>query len=134
MKEAKRCGSCGEIKFLEEFNRDRRRMSGYSSTCKMCRQESKRRFLAKHPEYNEMESWKRRYGLSREEYHQIFEDQEGRCFICDEERKLHVDHDHRTNKVRALLCHECNSVVGYSREDPVVLRAGIEYLLLFRKE
>ena len=35
-----------------------------------------------------MESWKRRYGLSREEYLRMHEDQEGTCFICGEEKSF----------------------------------------------
>jgi len=64
----------------------------------------------------------------------MFEDQEGKCFVCGEEKKLRVDHDHKTKKVRALLCNHCNSVLGYSHENPAILQAGIEYLLLFREE
>ncbi len=130
----KKCASCQVIKPIEEFPRDKGKPDGYASSCKPCRRESKQKFLERNPYYNEMESWRRRYGLSREEYMRMYEDQEGRCFICGEEKKLHVDHDHRTNKVRALICHECNSVLGYSRENPAILQAGIEYLLLFREE
>jgi hypothetical protein len=52
----------------------------------------------------------------------------------EKRKKLHVDHDHTTNKMRTLLCHNCNSVLGYARENPAILRAGIEYLLLFKAE
>jgi hypothetical protein len=40
----------------------------------------------------------------------------------------HVDHDHKTGKVRGLLCHPCNAALGLVRDDPSILRAMIEYL------
>jgi hypothetical protein len=40
----------------------------------------------------------------------------------------HVDHDHKTGKVRGLLCHPCNAALGLTRDDPSILRAMIEYL------
>jgi hypothetical protein len=128
----KKCSHCGEVKSIADFPRDKGTRDGYSYSCRLCRQESRRRFMEKNPGYAEMESWRRRYGLSRGEYQKMFDDQEGCCFICGKKKKLHVDHSHTTNKVRALLCHNCNSVLGYSREDPAILRAGIEYLRLFK--
>ena len=46
------------------------------------------------------------YDLTREQYEQLFAYQGGRCYICRRETKkrLAVDHDHRTNEVRGLLC------------------------------
>jgi len=37
----------------------------------------------------------------------------GKCAICGVRKKLVVDHDHRTEKVRGLLCYRCNIAVGY---------------------
>lgn len=41
--------------------------------------------------------------------------QKGLCAICQHgpiRRSLSVDHDHRTNKVRGLLCFRCNVTLG----------------------
>lgn len=73
-----------------------------------------------------------RYGLTVEQYEQMYRDQNGTCAICHgvntNGRRLHVDHDHATGKVRALLCHNCNFVIGYAKENPDILLASIGYL------
>jgi Recombination endonuclease VII len=50
-------------------------------------------------------------GVSDNEYARLLEAQGGGCAICGAKpktRRLHVDHDHKTGKVRGLLCHRCN--------------------------
>ncbi|MGD0053597.1 MAG: endonuclease domain-containing protein, partial [Vulcanimicrobiaceae bacterium] len=46
--------------------------------------------------------------------------------------RLHVDHDHRTNEVRGLLCRWCNQMLGSAKDDPARLRGAIDYLSRFR--
>ena len=43
-------------------------------------------------------------------------------------RRLSVDHDHKTGKVRGLLCRPCNNHLGLARDDVDYFRRGIEYL------
>jgi hypothetical protein len=53
----------------------------------------------------------RTYGLGPGEYDRMLEAQDGRCAICGKQprsKRLSVDHDHRTGRVRALLCQPCN--------------------------
>jgi len=77
---------------------------------------------------------RRRYGLSLETYNQMMDEQKGRCAICGElptngkGNTLHVDHNHKTKKVRQLLCHNCNLSLGYAKEDTTILSKMIEYL------
>ena len=63
-------------------------------------------------------SLKKRYGITFEQYSEMFKKQEGRCAICKTHEKelnkiLFVDHDHKTNKARELLCHKCNVALSY---------------------
>ena len=44
------------------------------------------------------------------------------------DRHLHVDHDHETGKIRGLLCHACNIVLGLVKDDPDRLRLLANYL------
>ena len=75
-------------------------------------------------------------GFSYKSYLQMFEDQKGRCAVCDREIKLkskkkievaNVDHDHDIGKVRSLLCNPCNKMLGCG-ETAEVLRKGAAYL------
>jgi hypothetical protein len=71
------------------------------------------------------------YRLSAEDYQKILDNQKGRCAGCDvhhSERKLLVDHDHKTMRVRGLLCNDCNLTLGWSHDNPTLLRRLASYL------
>ncbi len=71
----------------------------------------------------------RKYALSPLEYQRILAQQNGVCAICREpDRELCVDHDHKSGRVRALLCGGCNSAIGFLRESPLLARAAATYL------
>jgi len=71
----------------------------------------------------------REYGLSVTEYQRLLAQQNGVCAICREpDRELCVDHDHKTGRVRSLLCNNCNSAIGFLRESPLLARAAATYL------
>ncbi len=57
----------------------------------------------------------KRYGLTKEIYHQMVFDQKGCCLICEEQQEdtMHIDHCHKTGKVRGMLCRKCNNFLGY---------------------
>lgn len=61
------------------------------------------------------------------EYQKLFNKQGGKCAICPNECMC-IDHDHLTGKVRGLLCHTCNSMLGHSKDNPKTLEAGADYL------
>lgn len=73
------------------------------------------------------------FGVSLEWYRETLEKQGG-CAICDtqepggRDHRFHVDHDHKTGKVRGLLCNKCNLMVGLSKDDPDILRKAAAYL------
>lgn len=55
--------------------------------------------------------------FNTDSYDKLFEEQKGRCAICGkhqiaEKRKLSIDHNHETGKVRGLLCNKCNYTLG----------------------
>lgn len=54
------------------------------------------------------------YGLTPERFQALVDSQGGRCRICHEvPKRLCVDHDHKTGRVRGLLCVRCNSCLGW---------------------
>jgi hypothetical protein len=58
------------------------------------------------------------FGLDEEEYERLFKQQKGVCWFCKirsdaRQKRLAVDHDHRTGTVRGLLCGPCNTNLGW---------------------
>lgn len=73
------------------------------------------------------------YGITLEEYDKILFNQNGKCKICGKEngkryKRLHIDHNHATGKIRGLLCHSCNVAIGFLHDDPELLQRAIDYL------
>lgn len=73
------------------------------------------------------------YGLTPEDYDTLLKKQRGRCAICRSDtpraqRDWHVDHCHKTGKVRGLLCHKCNVGLGHFGDSVKLLGKAIEYL------
>lgn len=76
------------------------------------------------------------YGITLDQYNEMFKAQEGKCAICQRHqneltRTLCVDHDHKTNKVRALLCVTCNTDVSVVENR---LEEMTNYLNKYRKD
>lgn len=98
---------------------------GYFQGAKVAKsQEAKRRL-------NRKKHLKRQYGLSLEDFERLNRAQKGRCAICGEkvtDRPLDVDHCHKTNRVRGLLCHRCNLGLYTFKDDPYILRIAVAYL------
>lgn len=69
-------------------------------------------------------------GITHSDYEGMKRSQNGGCAICGGSGKngLHLDHDHKTNKVRGLLCCKCNLGVGYFQDDLNLLANAIHYL------
>lgn len=74
----------------------------------------------------------RTYGLTAEDYDEIYEYQNGRCYICQHAtgrtKRLSVDHCHATGMIRGLLCGPCNKMLGRFRDNPNAARRIIDYL------
>jgi hypothetical protein len=90
---------------------------------------------AKNPEYaknKSKENWakgtgrKWKYGITKEQFDKIVARQSGRCAVCEdrfsEENPPHVDHCHRTNFVRGLICRDCNVAEGRLRTPEIAFR------------
>ena len=74
----------------------------------------------------------RTYGLTADQFDALLEQQGGGCAICRKlfERlaSMHLDHDHRTGRIRGILCLNCNQGVGKFFDDPELLERAAAYL------
>jgi Recombination endonuclease VII len=79
-----------------------------------------------------------RYGISIEEHYNMFCVQKGKCASCsipfENVNKAFVDHDHKTGKVRGLLCSSCNFALGSLQDDPKIIRGLLYYIEGFINE
>ncbi len=102
-----------------------------TSNCKECQQDySKLHQTRLH--------LKKNFNLTENEYAFLLDRQNGVCAICKEEetvidgqtkklKPLSVDHCHKTNKVRGLLCTNCNLGLGKFKDEPYLLKAAALY-------
>lgn len=120
------CRLCDTIKPKIEFYVNRNHSTGRNNYCKGCSRNL---------------NFKREYGISLEEYDDMLFKQSGQCLICGDSqnlnvidyrsgknRRLAVDHCHKTGKVRGLLCDWCNRALGFLRDDPELFEKAAEYL------
>jgi hypothetical protein len=72
------------------------------------------------------------------DYDRLYKSQNGCCAICGVSQskfceQLVVDHDHKTGKVRQLLCRKHNSAIGLFGDDIVQVLEAVKYLKRHRK-
>lgn len=108
--------------------RQRRRLYKKSEAGKVAEQ----KYQSK-PETKARIEWNRirnRYGITKEQFEEILAQQEYKCAICfaKPEKRLHIDHCHKTSKVRGLLCGSCNRALGLLKDNTEFLYKAIEYL------
>lgn len=77
--------------------------------------------------------YQKTYGLTLDGYLKMATAQNYSCAICDThqnslEKRLSVDHNHTTGKIRSLLCHGCNTAIGLAKENIDLLERMIDYL------
>ena len=116
----KQCTQCGATKSLDKFEKNRNK-------CRECRKHT--------PEYNRNWKYKKKYGISLDEYNEILASQNNECCICGTNdpggpgSTFTVDHNHKTEEVRGLLCSNCNRGLGFFKDNPDHLFAATKYLI-----
>lgn len=114
----KTCTRCHETKSLDEFGKMR---GGKNARCKRCMLSVNRAWRAANPatvnRYNHANWLRNKYGLTVEQYDEMYSDQAGACACCGDpiERRgggTHVEHCHDSGRVFSLTCHLCNHAVG----------------------
>ena len=122
------------------YRKEQKRLNG-----KKYREENSERVQTFAKTWNEANKSKRKgyalksnYGLTTEEFNRMLLDQDGTCAICERPefmkdyrgklRDLSVDHCHKTDKIRGLLCYDCNLLLGKAEDNIDRLKAAIVYL------
>ena len=120
-----------EIKQYRESHKEERKE--YQKAHKEHLNECTKQWRKNNPEKYRATKIKCLYGLSHEDWQKIWENQDGRCVICGKRftkpSMAFVDHNHKTGKIRGLLCVKCNSGIGYFNDDPKITLKMTEYLL-----
>jgi hypothetical protein len=121
------CPDCATVKPLEEFVRNASQPSGWAPYCKPCHNI---RGKAAKDKVGGSRSYhlKRRYGISADDADAMLAAQGGVCAICRAAPAQHIDHDHETGAVRALLCFNCNGGLGQFKDNPTLLHAAAYYV------
>jgi hypothetical protein len=94
---------------------------------------NKREIRRLNPDKVRRANLKAAYGITPEEYDALFSSQGFACAVCltqepETKTKWHLDHCHSTGKVRGILCHHCNLMLGNAKDDPERLKAAVAYL------
>lgn len=78
----------------------------------------------------------KKYNLTQDSYNEMLLQQEGKCALCKfslEKEQPHIDHSHKTGKVRGILCSPCNIVLGHMEKTfdriPDIYTKFMEYLI-----
>lgn len=104
------CGKCREWYPLADFNKDKSRFDGVANWCKTC--------------FN-IQTSAQTYGISFQAAKTL---RNSACEICFSTKRLCIDHDHETGRVRGVLCHSCNVGIGNFKECERLLAAAATYL------
>jgi hypothetical protein len=135
------CKTCGEAKPLTEYymhkGRDPQGLAKYPATsCKLCIIKKEQAKYRANPNKKIRGDWSRniwqRFGLKAADYTEMLRKQGGVCAIClgpqQANKRMAVDHCHKTGKIRGLLCTLCNSAIGKLKDDPVMIQRALDYL------
>ncbi len=151
MTKTKICTKCKIEKPFAAFCNTTKGKYGRESCCKKCKNDYAKKYRQIHKpkmikymrkycrtengKFNQRKNHlKRTFGLTLKQYDQMSERQNGVCAICGNinksGRRLYVDHNHKTGKIRGLLCHKCNTYLS-ALEDKKFADSAKKYLLKY---
>ncbi len=110
----KHCPTCDRQLVLDDFGWRNKENNLRRAICKDCRNLS--RWILRRVKY---------------ERGQLLQKQGALCAICDvpdSQSKLSIDHNHKTQEIRGLLCHDCNTGIALFDESTKYLQRAIAYL------
>ena len=118
--QSKTCKTCKVNKSINNFDKNKLSTNGYGSYCEKYSKTKSRKFKIN------------KYRITPEEYYEMLVSQDYKCSICFKEQEiskpLRIDYCHKTNKVRGLLCNNCNVALGLFQDNPHILVTALIYL------
>lgn len=126
----KECTGCKETFPVNMFSIDVYTKSGLSRRCKVCETSWRNNRSIDNKRDNYLFA---KFKIRVDDYKKWLEDQDYKCAICGRHqntmsKSLCVDHCHKTEQIRGLLCVGCNGVLGKFNDDADRFRAAAEYL------
>jgi len=139
---------CNKHGIPKEYRANGERPQGvqaFAYVCTECKKETHSAWRLENAEYVKQtkqntpkkvqKNWqlKSKYGITLEDYNQLFIQQNGCCKICERhqsqfKKALAVDHCHSTGKVRGLLCTSCNNGLGRFKDSAELLKIAANYI------
>ena len=137
--ETRECKKCEETKPIERFkwvyghkSKKNPKKKYHLYTCRKCHNKEYNWKKYHNPITKREYMYKKRYGITVNDYNEMLISQDGMCAICKTDKKIkgyfHVDHCHDTKKIRGLLCIRCNAGIGYFKDNILNLEKAIVYL------
>jgi hypothetical protein len=135
----KTCTKCNTRRPLLDFWKSKRHKDGYMYACKFCATDYNKKERKNRNDYDNMKSVFYKYGLTKDQYLEMLVSQKHVCAICGgteyvvdkrtgKIRRLHVDHCHKTGKIRGLLCQKCNQAIGLLGDTSILVLKAAAYL------
>jgi hypothetical protein len=132
----KRCYRCGVTKPSSAFTKNRTTLDWLEAYCRECKYAQNKTRESQLGYQRRRHLW-RSYQLTEAQLRERLASQDGKCAICrltlrfDVAKglrdKVHIDHCHRTGRIRGLLCRDCNWALGTIERDGF-LKKAVDYL------
>lgn len=115
----KYCPKCSKILPFLAYYMSKNKLYGY---CKKCTIEYSKQYY---------KAWSRaaHYKTTQEHLDNMLEAQKDKCLICKKEGNLVVDHDHKSGKIRGMLCRNCNLGLGSFKDNWMILDKAAQYMI-----
>lgn len=139
-----KCSGCKDWLDLDKFATTRGQPYSQCKNCNNAYQKKWRLSFTEEREERRLNTcmkWK--FGITIEDYKRMSQEQNGVCAICGKPetildprrgilKRLVIDHDHDTGKIRGLLCHNCNSGIGMLQDKQEIVQKAADYLLKYK--
>lgn len=128
----KNCKLAGILQEENCFYKRKNSVDGFQYWCKTCDRKQKIAYRKNNKDKIKGHKLKSLYGISIADKQKMYENQKGKCAICNKNMPLvgndcNIDHNHKTGQIRGLLCRSCNNHLAYI-EDEMFFLCAMEYL------